>query len=249
MTPVIEIWDVDVVGTLEPEFRLGKKKSIKKKTPGVGHTDAVLSLSWNKRVRNLLASGSADHTVMLWDMNTQVVATTLPHPEKIQSLQFHPFEVQTLLTGCCDQHVRVYDCRSESFKSWSLEGEIERVLWDHFNPFCFLASTEAGHVYYIDARNDDKPLWHLNAHTKACTGLALSSQCPGCVVTSSQDKTFKVWDIKSGTPSFICQHDFDLGGYYVTAACPDAPFAFCMGGDNRVDNFKVWDIRQSSAGK
>lgn len=51
MSSVIEVWDVDVVGTLEPEFKLGKKKSKKKKTAGVGHTDAVLSISWNKRVR------------------------------------------------------------------------------------------------------------------------------------------------------------------------------------------------------
>lgn len=247
MSPIIEVWDVDIVGSLEPEFCLGKKKSRKKNIPGVGHKDAVLSISWNNRVRNLLASGSADHTTMLWDMNNQVVASTLPHPEKVQSLQFHPFEIQTLLTGCCDQQVRVYDCRSESFKSWTVEGEAERVLWDHFNPYCFLASTEAGHVYYMDARNDEKPLWQLNAHTKSCTGLALSSQCPGCLVTASQDKNFKVWDIQSGKPNFICEHDFKIGGIYVATACPDAPFAFCMGGDNRSENFKVWDIRQSAA--
>jgi len=45
----------------------------------------------------------------------------------------------------------------------------------------------------------------LNAHTKAVTGLALSSQCPGCLITSSQDKSFKIWDIQSGKPSFICE--------------------------------------------
>ena len=185
---------------------------------------------------------------MLWDMGNQVVASTLPHPDKVQSLQFHPFEIQTLLTGCCDELVRVYDCRSESFKNWKVEGEVERVLWDHFNPYCFLASTESGHVYYMDARNDEKPLWQLNAHTKACTGLSLSSQCPGCLVTASQDKMFKIWDIQSGKPTFVCEHEFKIGGIYVANACPDAPFAFCMGGDNRSDNFKVWDIRQSSAG-
>jgi len=51
MSSIIDVWDVDVVGSLEPDFQLGRKKSKKKKTPGVGHSDAVLSLSWNKRVR------------------------------------------------------------------------------------------------------------------------------------------------------------------------------------------------------
>lgn len=246
MAPIIDIWDVDMVGALEPEFTLGRKKSKKKKLSAIGHKDAVLSLSWNKHVRNLLASGSADHNVLLWDMSRQDVASTLSHPEKIQSLQFHPFEIQTLATGCCDGSVRVYDCRSESCKDWKVDGEVERVLWDHFNPFCFLTSTETGSVFYIDARKE-KPLWTLNAHTRSCTGLALSTQCPGCLITSSQDKTFKVWDIQSGTPNFVVEHDFKLGSIYTTTACPDAPFAFCIGGDNRGENFKVWDIRQSAA--
>jgi len=246
MLPTIDIWDVDTVGALEPEFTLGRKKSKKKKLDAIGHKDAVLSLSWNNQVKNLLASGSADNNVLLWDMSRQDVASTLAHPEKIQSLQFHPFEIQTLATGCCDSSVRVYDCRSESCKEWKVDGEVERIMWDHFNPFCFLTSTEAGSVFYIDARND-KPVWQLNAHTGSCTGLALSSQCPGCLITSSQDKTFKVWDIQSGTPNFVVEHDFKLGSIYAATACPDAPFAFCIGGDNRSDNFKVWDIRQSAA--
>jgi len=51
MSPVIDVWDVDMVGALEPEFTLGRKKSKKKKLAAIGHKDAVLSLSWNKRVR------------------------------------------------------------------------------------------------------------------------------------------------------------------------------------------------------
>ena len=171
--------------------------------------------------------------------------------------------------------VRVYDCRSESCRSWDVGSEVERVLWDHFNPFCLLASTESGLVFYIDARQE-KPVWQLNAHSKACTGMSLSHQCPGLLVTASQDKMFKVtlssfpfyltlsnsnlnlffffflekvWDVQSSSPSFVAEHEFKLGGYYCAAACPDAAFAFCLGADNKSDNFKVWDVRQSAAGK
>lgn len=51
----------------------------------------------------MLASASADMSVILWDMaNTQGVTRIESFEEKVQSLKWHPFEVQSLLTGCCD---------------------------------------------------------------------------------------------------------------------------------------------------
>ena len=59
MDPHIEIWDLDVVDTVESVYTLGKKprKSKKKKKKAVamtandGHQDAVLGLSWNRNAR------------------------------------------------------------------------------------------------------------------------------------------------------------------------------------------------------
>ena len=93
--------------------------------------------------------------------------------------------------------------------------EVERLAWDHFSPHRLLASTDQGQVVCVDlrfwssslslshhyhhhchchttiiiiviVRNDSKPVWTLSAHSEAVTGLALSSQCPGCLVTTSQ---------------------------------------------------------------
>jgi len=246
MNPVIEIWDLDLVDSLEPAFKLGRKAKKKKKIPGVGHTDAVLALSWNTNCEHILASGSVDTTVLLWDLNSQSVASKMTsHKEKVQSIQFHPTEAQTLLTGCCDGMVRLYDCRApDKETAWKVGGEVERVLWDHFSPSHCLASTEAGTLHYIDIRKPS-PVWTLSAHTEAVTGLCLSSQCPGTVTTVSQDRSMKVWDISGPEPVFVSEREVKLGALHTVQACPDAPFVVCMGGDKSSDNFKVMDLRDS----
>lgn len=47
MEPIITIWDLDIQDTLEPALKLGAKQSRRKNTAAVGHSNAVLDLSWN----------------------------------------------------------------------------------------------------------------------------------------------------------------------------------------------------------
>ncbi|KAG1689102.1 Periodic tryptophan protein 1 [Nymphon striatum] len=341
MLPQIDIWDIDIVNTLEPSFTLGKKKKKKKnsnkKSKPEGHTDAVLALSWNKIVRNVLASGSADFRALLWDLQTKKCVTKIKdHKEKVQTLQFHPFEAQTLLTGSCDSSqkrkvpengdvsrktarcsaqqvaaildsddeetlcfdedymsdeletdsddnfcndndserdsdnenpadnlpvrpviahnldsgwnkktAKLFDCRntSQGAKSWSFNSEVEKVLWNHFDPYHFLVSTDTGLVHYMDVRSE-VPVFDIKAHSESITGLSLSNHCPGCLMTVSTDQSFKVWDIFDSQPECILEHDFRLGQMYCLSTCPDNPFVIASGGDNKENNFVVWDIRQ-----
>lgn len=128
LNPWIEIWDLDMVESLEPEFILGSQKKKKKKANPEkkikiqGHKDAVLDLSWNFINRNLLASGSADKSIILWDLDSLKMATRIKQQtEKIQSLKFHPVEAFSLLSGCVDGTVALYDCRNpkSNFKTWT----------------------------------------------------------------------------------------------------------------------------------
>ena len=252
MEPDIEIWDLDVMGSLEPAYVLAgskkpKSKGKKKKKAEIsGHTDAVLGLSWNALQKNVLASASADFTVGLWDVeNGKMVSSIQHHKEKVQTICWHPFEPQTLLSGSFDHTAKVYDCRSpdSSHKSWTLPGEVERVLWNHHDPYCFLASSDTGHLYHMDVRTE-KPLFTLSAHTGAVSGLSLSSSVAGCLVTCSDDKEVKVWDIRDNAPKIVHTQTPKIGVIHCCAGCPDAGLVFAVGGEREL---KVVNFNKNSS--
>ncbi|GLG95449.1 Periodic tryptophan protein 1 homolog, partial [Gryllus bimaculatus] len=208
MSPVIEIWDLDLVDCIEAVCKLGRKKSKKKGIKAVGHKDAVLDISWNTIFPHILASGSVDQTVLLWDLDNCLPASKFKSfTEKVQSLKWHPFESQTLLTGCCDG---------------------------------------TGYINYIDCRCDE-PVWTIYAHTKEVTGLSMSTQCPGLLVSASTEGVMKIWDVTDHPdakgPKLVNERNLGLGAVHCLEGSPNSPFVFCAGGDQRDNNFKVMDIR------
>ena len=144
--------------------------------------------------------------------------------------------------------MRVFECNQNACKTWSVQGEVEKVLWNPFDPFTFLVATEQGIVHMFDARQDKKPLWTLSAHSQGINGMSLSTQCPNCLITGSSDKTVKVWDISDSKPTCVMEKDVKIGMVHSLDSCPDAPFVIGCGGDVPSNNLHVMDIREAASG-
>ncbi|KAJ2443296.1 rRNA-processing protein, partial [Coemansia sp. RSA 2424] len=224
--PRIEIWDLDTMDGMYPDLVLGStdKKALRKsrgKPHPEFHTDAVMSLSWNKQVRNLLASSSADTTVKLWDLNTgSCVQSYAHHTDKVQAVQWHPTEASVMLTGGYDKRVAAFDSRAPAAISWwTVDADVESILWDVHSPSHFFVATEAGTVRYFDIRNvangqGGAPVYTLVAHDEAVSAMDQHPTIPGLLVTGSADETVKVWDVREHRPTMVISRNLDVGSVF-----------------------------------
>ncbi|CAG0915849.1 unnamed protein product [Notodromas monacha] len=269
LDPVIQVWDLDVINCLEPCCTLGERgsklKKKKKSSQILGHTDAVLDLSWNKLNKQTLASGSVDQTAILWDFQQAKPSRHLrDFEEKVQCVVWHQSEVHSLLTACADGYgkvligipkssrkARLFDARAESTaaNTWNCKASVDRVIWDPTNPTRFIAGREDGTISCFDVRQK-KPLWRFHATADKFADLAMSDSCPGCLVTGSEEGEIQIWDAEklcpeTGTPVFIGHHDMNVGKIMFLRFCPDEPFVVCAGGDSKCNSFNVWDLRNT----
>ena len=77
-----------------------------------------------------------------------------------------------------------------------------------------------------------------------------SSSCPGCLITSSSDKTVKVWDADEKQAEFVYEFsNLKLGSVLGLSSNPDFPFVIALGGDSKCNNFKILDISSSKQSK
>ncbi|KAH9064007.1 hypothetical protein EDB87DRAFT_1601816 [Lactarius vividus] len=127
LEPEIEIYYIDLLDSVNPDLGnpketaahvpepagTGKKKRKKAKHRSASeahHVDAVLSLSWNRTARQMLASGSADRTVKLWDLSRDPKEGALRsfgklHRDKVQAVQWNHTDPAVLLSGSYDRTV------------------------------------------------------------------------------------------------------------------------------------------------
>ena len=220
--PEIEIWDLDVLDPVLPVMTLGKKS---KKTSKLGHSDAVLCLSWNKMQPNLLASGSADTTIQLWDLNSNpicgkgvasltgnivsAIRSFQVHTDKVQCLAWNPRSPSLLASGAYDQYTCLFDVRTpDDALYYSLKGDAESLKWNPHNEHELAISDDSGVVHFLDTRKSytkkstkasrkggAEPIFILEAHRKATTVVDFHPTIKGLFLTASLEKSFKIWDI------------------------------------------------------
>jgi histone-binding protein RBBP4 len=80
-------------------------------TKGDGHTDAINALAFNPSSETVLATGSADKTIGIWDLrNLKYKLHVLEgHTDAVTSLSWHPFEEAVLGSSSSDRRIIFWD--------------------------------------------------------------------------------------------------------------------------------------------
>lgn len=249
MQPAIEIWDLDNIDEVQPFLVLGGVSRIKKKEEKKtavyrkdSHRDSVLGLAWNKEVRNVLASASADKSVKIWDVVTgKCVSSSKHHTDKVQSVAWNMHSPELLLSGSFDKSILMVDGRSinEISNQWRITSDVESLAWDPHANHSFVVSLENGIVQGFDDRTVT-PVFTLHAHEKPVSSISYNPRTPNLLATGSTDRMVKLWNLSNNQPSCVASNNPKAGRIFSLAFSEDNPNLLAVGGHR--GKLKVWDI-------
>ena len=194
-----------------------------------GHTKAVTSLAF-KPNSYLLASGSWDHTIRIWNVgnnNRQHVLTLRGHTEDVRSVAWSP-DGRTLASASRDGTVRLWN-PGNGINFAVLRGHTEDVHCVAWHP--------DGRILASGSTDDTVRLWNpdthgtrrvLRGHTSNVSSLAFHPNGE-TLASGSSDKTIRLWNPNTGAhkatltghSSTIQSLAFSPNGQILTSRGPD----------------------------
>ncbi|HBL59780.1 MAG TPA: serine/threonine protein kinase [Cyanobacteria bacterium UBA8803] len=204
-----------------------------------GHWGSVESIAISPDGQ-ILASGSTDRTIKLWQLpDGQEISTLKSHQERIAAVVFSP-DGQTLVSGSYDQTIKL----------WQVEQRRERcTLIGHTKWITSLAMSQDGETLASGSSEGTIKLWHLQqgrelrtlkGHTNYVSAIAIAPD--GQTLASvSGDGTVKLWHLSTGMELHTFGSSFLLhrGSFCSVAFSPDRQMLATGRGDGTIN---LWHL-------
>ena len=199
----------------------------------------------------MIASGSADSTVKIWDITSPLspASTFTHHKGKVSSVAFHPSEGTILATGGFDKLVCVVDGRapdSGAAKRAKIKSDVEEICWDPHKQERLVAAGEDGRVSCWDVRNLSSALWEFDGGAYGVSSANFNAAVPGMLATASVDKTVAIWDVHDTRgPRKVIQKEVGVGKLYTVSFYPSSELLLGCGGTG--GELGLWELASERA--
>lgn len=232
LTSIVILWSVALVVGQKPELSVQ-----------TGHSGQVLSIAFTSDSK-LMASGSVDKTIVLWDPATGNQLRTLKgHTGTVGSVAFSPDDKQ-LASGSADNTIKIWDVSS---------GREKQTMAGHTLFVSSVAFSPDGKTLASGSGDQTVKLWDVAIGRELRTlaaGMPALAGIPIRVAFSRDGKTLatgaqlvKLWDVRSGN---------EIRSIRVTEsnAPMERPVAFNYDGSVLATGgggVKLWDVATGSA--
>ena len=200
----------------------------------VGHDKEVTSIAISSNGQ-LIASGSGDKTINIWNARTgQLLRTLEGHDKRVNSVAIAA-DGSTIISGSDDQTVRVWNGNT---------GELLRTLEGHRKGVNSVAIAADGRTIVSGSSDQNILVWDwinwelkafLEGHEKRVNSVAIAAD-GRTIISGSDDKTVRVWDWQ--TPALKATLEGHEKQVNSVAIAADGRTIISGSGDETI---RVWD--------
>jgi WD40 repeat protein len=202
-----------------------------------GNTTHIWSIDYGPE-RDIIAAGSFDYKIKVWDVTTQAVKLTLEgHTKSTLPVAISPDE-KYFVSGSLDKSIKIWNAQTgEMLKS--LERHSDNIYDIEFHPtgMYFVSCSRDKTIRLWDFKTGDVLVTFVG-HDKAVMDIEFSPD-GNHLLSASLDGTIRLWEAKTGKMVYtFTGHE---NGVNCIALSSDGKYLASGGNDNKV---KIWELNR-----
>ena len=167
----------------------------------VGHTKEGFGLNWNFLKEGYLISGSDDHRICVWDINSKetLLHTFENHLGVVEDVCFNKLQENIFASCGDDRKMMIWDLR-QTMPIFSVEAHVQEVNTIDFNPFneyLLLTGSNDKTCALWDLRNLKKKLHNFKHHINDVINVKWNPHIMSMFASSSSDRRVDIWDLSN----------------------------------------------------